>query len=359
MCLSTLLAFSSCKNDLNLNAPYKEIPSVYAVLNPQDRIQIIRINKVFLGNSDANTMAKVSDSINYQPGELTVSLKRYINNVQDFASPGQMEIIFRDSLIQADPGVFNTNQRVYVSSAPLFILGDYVLTVYNNHTKNTFTAKSPALDSVKPYYIPFTGPYYPLPPGSPIDADHFVDYSNVGQKYTIRYKANEAKIYQFLMRVHYYDSLLNGNSSSGYKSYSYADYSFGNQYQKDVTTQNDLVTTFKGQDLFNAIGNAMSKLPNNPDVIGRKTYKIQFFVFSATQDYSDYLQYASPSLSINQQKQLYSNFTNQDALGIFTFRSRCSVVKEMDNSFKSAFRSNGSTCSYKFFTADVSSKGCP
>ena len=65
---------NSCKNDLELNAPYREYPSIYAVLNPQDRIQVIRINKVFLGEGDANVMAKVADSVNYQPGELSVTL---------------------------------------------------------------------------------------------------------------------------------------------------------------------------------------------------------------------------------------------------------------------------------------------
>ena len=66
------LFFTSCKNDLKLNAPYKEFPSIYAVLTPQDAIHIIRINKVFLGEGDANKMAQVSDSLNYPANELTV-----------------------------------------------------------------------------------------------------------------------------------------------------------------------------------------------------------------------------------------------------------------------------------------------
>ena len=63
---SFIVFFFSCKNELNINAPYKEVPSVYAVLNPQDPIQMIRINKVFLGEGNANEMAQISDSINYR-----------------------------------------------------------------------------------------------------------------------------------------------------------------------------------------------------------------------------------------------------------------------------------------------------
>jgi hypothetical protein len=72
----------------------------------------------------------------------------------------------------------------------------------------------------------------------------------------------------------------------------------------------------------------------------------------------DYLQFAGPSLSIAQEKPLYSNFTNSDALGIFTFRSRSSIMKEMDNSFITEFAHNPSTCSYKFFSASLGLPGC-
>lgn len=354
-----IFALPACKNDLKLNAPYKEIPSIYAVLNAQDKMQIIRINKVFLGESDANAMAQVTDSINYPEGQLTVTLKRFVNNIQSDATPGQQVITFRDSVIQAQPGIFNTTQRVYVTSAPLYTYGDYVLTVYNNHTKNTFTAKATALDSVKPLYRPFTGLYYPVPVNpANVNGDNYIDYSAPASNYTIRYKPNEAKMYQLLMRIHYYDSLLEP-PANGYKNFTYADYAFTNQYSKDVNTQGDLINTFKGQNIYDAIGTALAKLPANSNLIGRRTYKAQFFIFSSTQEYSDYLQYSAPSLSINQEKHLYSNFDNGAAIGIFTFRARCSVMKEMDNSFKTQFKSNQSTCPYKFFNAAASGQpGC-
>ncbi|MGZ4043138.1 MAG: hypothetical protein ACXVO9_08050 [Bacteroidia bacterium] len=354
-----ILLFNSCKNDLKLNAPYKEMPTIYAVLNPQDKMQMIRINKVFLGQTNAATMAQVADSINYPAGELTVTLKRIVNNVQDWASPnGQMEIVMRDSLITANVGVFNQNQRVYVTGAPLFTWGDYVLTVYNNHTKNTFKAKTSAIDSIHPFtYAPFIGLLYPVPPGSPYDAQNFVDYSGLSQTYKVRYKSNASKIYQLIMRVHYYDSLLNGNPPS-YKNYTYADYAFSNQYESDITTSNDLVNSFKGQDVFDAVGKVVASLPNNPDVIGRRVYKIQYFIYTSTKEYSDYLQFSAPSLSINQEKHLYSNFDDGAAIGIFTFRTRCSVSKDVDNSFVSAFATNKATCSYRFFTASMNLPGC-
>ena len=86
---------------------------------------------------------------------------------------------------------------------------------------------------------------------------------------------------------------------------------------------------------------------------------IEYFVYASTQDYVDYMEFVKPSLNISQNKPLYSNFENRDALGIFTFRSRLSVKKRMSNNFLTEFRNNPATCKYLFFTADLSRKGCP
>lgn len=319
---------------------------------------MIRINKVFLGEANATAMAQVSDSINYPAGELTVKLQRIVNNVQVQAGLHQWEVVFHDSLIQADPGVFNQNQRVYVTYDTIISWGDYVLTVYNNHTKNTFKAKASALTPINPYlYAPFIGLPYPVPPGTPYDQFNFIDYSGVTQNYKVRYKANEAKIYQLVMRVHYYDSLLNGNPPS-YKNYTYADYAFSNQYPSDINISNELVNVFKGQDVFDAVGKAMASKPYNQDVIGRKVYKVEYRIYTSTKEYSDYLQFSAPSLSINQEKHLYTNFDDGAALGIFTFRTRCSVSKDVDPSFVSAFATNKATCSYRFFNSSMNLPGC-
>lgn len=360
----SVFAFNSCKNDLKLNAPYKEIPSIYAVLNPQENMQVIRVNKVFLGEGDANAMAQVADSVNYQAGDLTITLERFVGGSKTIATPtGNKDVItFRDSTVITQPGAFNVNQRVYVTSDKLFTSGEYLLTVTNNKTKNVFTSRATALDSIKPSgYTPFVGPYYPAPPGTPVNSSSYIDYSSYNTPYIIRYTHNEAKIYELVMRLHYYDSLNIDPNPAINKHYAYADYVFTNQFSKDLQG-NALyfLANFKGQDIMTNVSSWMSKnsLPAS-GIIGRKMYKIQFFVYSSTQEYADYLQYAAPSLNITQEKPLYSNFDNNAALGLFTFRSRCSIVKEMDNSFISAFAYDKNTCGYKFFTASLGLPPCP
>jgi hypothetical protein len=362
----SVLLFNSCKNDLDLNAPYKEIPSIYAVINPQEKVQVIRINKVFLGERDANEMAQVADSINYPAGELTVTLGRYVNGNQTDIIPGKRTITFRDSMIQAGPGSFNTNQRVYVCYENLHqgqpgtpgytVSGNYLLTVKNTRTGNTFTAQAAGIDSVGSPGSPLINllgpPYYPTPVGADPKEPNYANYSNQTTSYNIWYKpTSTGKIYQVKLRLWYRDDDLRED---------FVDYDFTNQYPKDASTsgalQGMIAANFRGQDLFGSLGNVLSR--KNVNMANARTmFKIQYFIYSSSQEYLDYIRYVSPSLSISQHKPLYSNISN-GALGLFTFRSRCVVSKSMHTFFINEFSTNKSTCAYRFRDSNGKEWGC-
>ena len=340
-----LVVFYSCEDKIELNAPYKEIPAIYAVLNPDDALHMIRINKSFLGVGDANQMAQVADSINYPAGELQVTLRHTDGSV----------ISFRDSVIKTAEGAFNSNQRVYCSNEKLKTSGTYTLLVKNSRTGNEFVSVADALaplglksPSPNASYPPFTPQYYPVNPPTQAASD-YVDYSVQEGRYpyTIRYFPSKAKIYQLLMRLHYYEVLGNGNTN-----YTWVDYPFGNQYLKDLPKgSSQLYVEFKGVDLFSSVGVSLSRVAPNSLLIARKMYKVEFLLYSSTQDYIDYLEYSKPSFSINQTKPIYSNFKDKAAIGIFTFRCSASVEKEMATSFISEFARNKHTCQYQFYNA--------
>ena len=61
---TAIISFLSCKNDLNINAPWKETIVVYGMLNLNDSVQYVRVAKAFLNeNSGALQVAKISDSL--------------------------------------------------------------------------------------------------------------------------------------------------------------------------------------------------------------------------------------------------------------------------------------------------------
>lgn len=347
--LPLLLSMVACKDKLELNAPFKEIPSVYAVLNVEDKIHMIRVNKIFLGEGDANQMAQVADSINYPEGELEVSL----------TDQNGKRIDFRDSLIQTAPGAFNPTQRVYVNQAKLTSGLLYTLLIKNKRSGNEFKAQARAIRPVNPFgYHPFIPEYYPVPPNTPVNSSNYIDYSQPGVTYSIRFDTNEARLYQVLIRLHYYDSLSNSLTTNAH----FVDYQSNNFQITDLRTfgggLKKISFDFKSTELFSAVGAYMSKVSNPPAFLGRKMYKIEFFIYSSSQEYLDYLEYSKPSLNIAQTKPIYSNFEGMKAIGIFTFRTAVSVQKNMATQFISAFATNPNTCSYKFYNAARQLPGC-
>ncbi len=348
-----LIVINSCKNDLKLNAPYKEIPSIYAVLNPQEKEQVIRINKVFLGEGDANQMAQIADSVNYPDNELEVTLERTVSGAKAPASTDNSYVItFAEKTITTDPGSFNRTQKVYYTNQRLFTNGIYELKVKNKRTGNVFTAKAAALDSIKSGIMPLNEPHYPYGlPIPPLSA--YVDY--VSFDGTVKFFPNTAALYQLTIRLHFYDSV------PGVNYYKYVDYTLGTKYAKDVQkfAGTDVINyTFKKADFFNAMGVGLGRMNLSDNVSGRRAYKIEYLVYATTQEYIDYMQYVTPSLSIAQTKPLYSNFDNQAALGLFTFRSKYSISKEMATVFVSEFAYNSNTCKYQFVTAQGAKPGC-
>ena len=56
--------FSACENEVHINADYKETIVVYALLDPEDTIQYIKVNKAYLNEGiGALEAAKISDSL--------------------------------------------------------------------------------------------------------------------------------------------------------------------------------------------------------------------------------------------------------------------------------------------------------
>lgn len=326
ICLAVIF-LSSCKNDLKLSAPYKEYPSIYAILNPYESRQTIRINKVFLGEGNANDMAKVADSINYQPGEITVSLHH---------SSNKPDIVFGETTITTESGAYNTTQRVYYTDSLLEKTGTYTLTVKNNHTGNVFTGIASPLLCVNTTNSgsPLDGPYFPYNPGTNPSDPAYINYAPATGNISTSTKVNNvylapvenAKIYKLVIRSHFRVVATN--------TYDYVDYIIDNPKE---TLDGNIRIRFTSLDYFNSVGFSLNKKNVDKSVTGRKMWLIEYFAYASTQEFIDYNEYIKPSLSLNQNKPLYSNFVNKSALGIFTFRSSVSVQKEMSTSFINSF----------------------
>lgn len=61
-----LLVFSSCKVEFSPNAPWREVPAVYCVLDPEEDTVWVRVQKCYLGEDNLYNYSTIADS-NYYP----------------------------------------------------------------------------------------------------------------------------------------------------------------------------------------------------------------------------------------------------------------------------------------------------
>lgn len=348
--------FNSCKNDLKILAPYKESVSVYGVLCPQEKIQVIRINKIYLGEGNAYTMAKVSDSINFAPGALTVMLEHFVNGVQAPTTVGnssKMQIILKDSMVQAQSGYFNTNQMVYVTGDKLYPSGDYKLTIKDNHNGTVFTATTTMIDSVVPVpaFQPLAGPYYPVPTPSLSIPGSTLDYSLPFVNHTVRfYSVPGARQYSPTIRFHYGDSIA---MNAGFYP-NYIDLNFSNITAAKLDGGEELSFVFQTSSIYTTIDGYLSQAVTPNNLFGRKAIKIDFIIYAGAQDLCDFLQVSAPSTSVAQDKPTYTNING--GYGIFSCKSRLHVSKEFANNWLNYMSQNRPTCTYKFLDATLSNQ---
>lgn len=80
--LVSLTVITGCRDDFSLEAPYQDIPVVFAYLNAEDNLHYVRVQKAFLGqNGDGTLAAAVEDSLYYSADAATVTLTQGMDEV--------------------------------------------------------------------------------------------------------------------------------------------------------------------------------------------------------------------------------------------------------------------------------------
>lgn len=343
--------FNSCKNKLDILAPYKETVSVYAVLDATQPRQWVRINKIFLGEGNAFTMASVNDSVNYKQGVLKVSLTRSINGSAAPTTVGnstKMEIVLNDTVVQlASNGPFNSNQRLWFTNDRLFAYGDYHLKIQNFQTGNEFTSKTLMIDSIlMPGIIqPLGWPYYPVPYSPSNPPYYYLDLSvpTVQRKIKFVSIAN-AREYSCIMRLNYIDSTTTGNFTRK------LDFVFPSKSSLYLDGGENIEFAYTSGDFFNYMYAELMKNPN-PNLLARKMINIDFQVTSGTQDYSDFLKVSAPSTSVAQDKPAYTNIEG-GGYGIFTCKSTYYKRKHLANATIDYVATKAPYCNLLFLKSD-------
>src|SRR5690606_17596542 len=111
-----LFTLSGCETDVDIMAPYKSTPVIYAVLDHTVDTQFVRINRTYLGEGNVSDYAAIKDSVEYPVDMVEAKLFKYRgNNLLDSILLETIEVPSRS------PGVFyRQNVLFYYTAEPLF-----------------------------------------------------------------------------------------------------------------------------------------------------------------------------------------------------------------------------------------------
>jgi hypothetical protein len=359
---SVALIFTACKNDLDVLAPGQESVSVYGILNPNAAVQNIRINKVYLSEGDAITAGQDNSTINYGPGELQVTLQRFMTGsttptLTTVGDPSKKKIVLTETVVTTSSGSFGQEQRIWQTSDKLFSKGEYKLTITNVSTGKIFTAQTTMCDSVKSYNAAMPFKYYPnaiasmafpthcngyildSPPGTGTKQIAYVDYSNTSLPIKFKSVAN-ARLYDVVMRFHYIDTTFTG---LGIRQY--VDFNFSSQKSSSLVGEEEMLVKFEAIDFYKNLATEIGK-KSSVGIKNRTVHYIEYIITAGNETLNTFLQVNAPSNSIAQDKPYYTNISG--GVGVFASKSSSAISKELWSAFIDEIADHPSTQPFMF-----------
>lgn len=318
---SVLLGLSACDNTLNVNADWKEIAVVYALLNPTDDINYVRINKAYLSpDGNAVELARMSDSLYFD--SLDVKVVEFQNGTERRVFTLE-KINGNDIGLPKDSGMFaNDVNYLYrltakLKDSDLSNTYSYQLIIVNKFSGKVITSR---FDMIGPMDL-----LSPLKPFNPV-----LDIpSDAGRSLVFKYREGRfAKMYDAVMRF-YYDE-IDENDTTIVRRDS-LDWTLFNEKETVSLRGYDENIVIVSSPLF--YENLLSKVKVNPNV-KRKGVSLSLHFYGGGEQLYTYIQVNKPSLGIVQKKPEYTNIS--PGLGVFSARyiNRINNIRIDDNTTK-------------------------
>lgn len=325
--------FSSCKTDLNVNAPYKDTPIVYGLLNQNDSAHYVKITKAFLGEADAYQMAQIRDSSDY--GDvLDVKINEIVN--ENVTKTFNLE---RTLLKNKQSGVFYSPEHyVYAFTTPITPLNPqakYELKAFN---KNLNTEISAVTDLVHPFTIE-------KPSEAPKATISYTSISNTTDLKIEWFSAINARRYNITVVFNYKEvDKSSGNIASYDTTSRNIEWSF-NLKSKTIKGGEKMLLIMTGDEFFGKIAEEVSLAP---DHIERLVHTMDFNFSVAGEELNTYMEVNEPVTGIVQERPEYTNVVN--GIGIFSSRLNKSVSNKGVSSGTAKYIKNDETTIGRGFT---------
>lgn len=290
--MAALGSLFSCKNDLDINADWRETIVVYGMLNSNDTVQYVRIAKAFLNeNTSALQVARISDSLYLDSAVVTIRSK---------------DGSFNDTLkrvwnIAKDSGLFaNDKNPLYRLLTPAGRSLDpnktYMLEVYSPKTGNRVWAETNIVGRAS-ILSPFR--------------DSNSNFSVTPEFLTISMKSGiNSNAYDVKMHVTYQEFPKSDTNRKVIKTATWNVLT-----NATAPPSSNMLYKIPRQALLQFLGSSISK---DSGYYHRLSY-IGMTVYGGNQILTDYISVNEPSIGIVQKQAEYSNING----GAGLFASRC------------------------------------
>lgn len=286
---AAILLLTSCQVEFSPNAKWQEIPVVYCLLDQDDDTSWVRVERCFLGEGNVYSYGSISDSINYQPGQIQISILAYQNGIVKDSIPFNYTV--RDHY---DGPFADQNQPVYFAET-----SGRLKETYDYFVLNVRRADGSLLCSGRTELIRQT---------SNTLFRHPSNYERFGF-----FQAGPSALIEW-------DALQNGRRYQPIVRFYYAEH--GDTLHLDMpcailvaSNQASTLHNLYSQDAF--LTTLYEALKDDPEP---KTYLkyVDIYLSVANEDFNAYIQTVGHGSSIDQDRQYYSNIDG--GIGVFASR---------------------------------------
>lgn len=307
--LTISLTTLSCETEIDLISDEGDVPVVFALLDPDKPAQYLKINKTFVGEKDAQVLAKDPSSFNYKEGDIDVRLEGYLNGnrEQTLRALRTEHNPKEETRANGEPGIFSTENNVlYVVNTEVDKINPtytYQVKIDNHVTGQLVSGETAIIDDFSAGYLT-----NPRAAGSVSFANGRGGYFDYVFEWT---SIEDAKRYEVYLQMHYREAELSGGEPGELQL---IEFYLGDVVTSSTEGREKISLILKGETFYRRLNTAFSK--KEPKRWFVDNFSLRFIV--GGQELHTYITVNQPSEGIVQEKPEYSNVNN--GLGIISSR---------------------------------------
>ena len=307
--LLSLVVLTSCETEFSLSGEYEETPIVHMLLDPNDEIHYLKLNKTFLGEGNANDFAMVADSAYFDDVDAVVEEIEIDNGVINVLRSWSL----KDTLIEnKESGAFYyPEQKLYFFKEPALDEDlTYRLRIDINNGQHIVTGETELVRNI--------GISYPSVVQRLNFAENDVPQNGYNTQSISFSEGQGARIFKVEIRFDYREQKQSGAENKSLT------WDIGTVRSEDLTGVGASVAA-NGELFYQVIGN---RVEDDPEVTRRTVRGFEIRVVAGSEDLNTYMLVNQPTSSLAQNQPTFSNV--EGGIGIFSARTTATQYKYLN-----------------------------